>query len=207
MTDIQDSPRRKLKLAVFHNLPVGGGINVVVSLLRQLELFFSVTVHYPEGSSSPDIQGAITSKEWPFPAGRNISGFRKLFAPMSLPYRLRKFDLLCHEIAKEINSTCDLALVHNSMFVAAPPILKYLKIPSVYFCYEFPRHLYEPELVRRSGNAFFRFLLSPLRSYEKTMDRESIFRADEIVTFSNWMKSRISYIYGLDSSKIGRAHV
>ncbi|MCD4700574.1 MAG: glycosyltransferase family 4 protein [Candidatus Aegiribacteria sp.] len=199
MVNIPESHLVKPKLAVFHNLPPGGGINVTGDLLRELQYFFSITVHYPEGSSSMDIPGSIFRREWPFREGRRISGLRKIVAPFSLPARLRAFDRLCRNIAEEINFTSDLALVHNSMFIAAPPVLKYLRVPSVYFCFEYPRHLYEPEFIKRTSNGFSRLLLSPLRHLERRIDRESAMHADGIVTLSSWMKSRISDIYGLHS--------
>lgn len=200
MVTVTDSTRAGPKLAVFHNLPPGGGVNVAGGLLRELQNSFSITVHSPSGSALLNAPESVSIREWPFGEGRRISGLRKLAAPLSLPARLSAFDRLCQRIAEEINSTSDIVLVHNSMFVAAPPVLKYLKVPSVYFCYEFPRHLYEPELIKRTGRGFFRLLLSPLRSRERKMDRESVMNADRIVTFSNWMKSRIKDIYGLDSS-------
>lgn len=202
MANILKSSRKKAELAVFHNLPAGGGINVAGSLLRQLEHFFSITVHYPEGSASLNIPGNISMREWPFRGGRRASGLRKLSAPLSLPARLRAFDRLCCNIAEKINSTSDIVLAYNSMFVAAPPVLKYLRVPSVYFCYEFPRHLYEPELIKRTDSRFFRLLLSPLRNLEKKMDREAMMNADRIVTLSSWMKKRLCDIYGIHSSVV-----
>ncbi|NOQ21330.1 MAG: glycosyltransferase [Candidatus Aegiribacteria sp.] len=199
MVTVTDSTRAQPKLAVFHNLPPGGGVNAAGGLLRELQNSFSITVHCPSGSSFLNVPESVSIKQWPFREGRRISGLRKLAAPLSLPARLSAFEKLCQRIAEEINSTSDIVLVHNSMFVAAPPVLKYLKVPSVYFCYEFPRHLYEPELIKRTGRGLFRLLLSPLRSREREMDRESVMNADCIVTFSNWMKSRIKDIYGLDS--------
>ncbi len=191
------------RLAVFHNLPVGGGINVAGALLCELENFFSVTVHYPEGSSSIALPDSISRREWPFREGKRLAGLRKLAAPFILKTRLRNFEALCRTIAKEINSSADVVLVHNSMFIAAPPILNYLTIPSVYFCYEYPRHLYEPELIRRTSGWLSRLLLSPLRHLERKMDMDAITSADETVTFSDWMKNRISDIYGVDSLLVG----
>ncbi len=199
---VPESASVRPKLAVFHNLPSGGGVNVAGGLLRELQSFFSITVHCPFGSSSLAVPGCISVKTWPFREGRRISGLRKVAAPLSLPARLRAFDRLCLKIAEEINSTSDLALVHNSMFVAAPPVLKYLRVPSIYFCYEFPRHLYEKDLIKRTRNVLVKFLLSPLRGMERIMDRESALSADGITTLSSWMQGRITDIYGLDSSVV-----
>jgi len=199
---VTESIRVRPKLAVFHNLPSGGGANVAGALIRELLHFFSVTVHCPEGSSSLNIPRSVAKKEWPFREGRGISGLRKVMAPLSLPARLRAFNGLCMRIAEEINSTSDLVLVHNSMFVAAPPLLKYLTIPSVYFCYEYPRHIYEKEHIRRTRNDFLELLLSPLRRMESKMDYESVVNADTIVTLSSWMKDRIADIYRLDSTVV-----
>lgn len=202
MMTTTESATVRPKLAVFHNLPPGGGINVAGGLLRELLSFFSITVHCPFGSSSLAVPAAVSIKTWPFREGRRISGLRKLAAPLSLPARLRAFDRLCLRIAEEINSASDLVLVHNSMFVAAPPVLMYLTVPSIYFCYEFPRHIYEKDLIRRTGNKLYKFLLSPLRGMERRMDRKSAASADGIVTLSAWMKGRIADIYGLDSSVV-----
>lgn len=187
-------PGDPARLAVFHHLPEGGGRRVAGQLVTELARTFQVTVHYPEGSAALDVPESIAKREWSFPAGRKLSVARRLAAPLTLPARLRSFDRLCRDISREIDHSSDAVLVHNSMLVAAPPLLRYLQKPSVYFCYEYPRHLYESDLIRRvSGPA--RILLAPLRRMEKRMDLIAASSAGSIVTFSTWMGKLVQGIY------------
>jgi hypothetical protein len=155
---IPDRQEKKPELAIFHNLPSGGGINAAGMMIQGITNRFSINVHFPEGSSALSIPASIKTREWLFPSSRRLSGIRRFAAPLILPARLKALDRLCRRIAEEINRSSDLALVHNSMYVAAPPLLKYLKIPSLYFCFEFPRHLYEPAHVKRTNSRIHRHL-------------------------------------------------
>jgi glycosyltransferase involved in cell wall biosynthesis len=116
--------------------------------------------------------------------------------------RLRRFQRLCAQIAAEISSTSDAAIVHNSMYVAAPPVLGNLAVPSIYFCYEYPRHIYEPELIRRTGSPLLEALLAPLSAMEKKIDMRAALAADSIVCLSSYMAGRIREIYGRDASVV-----
>lgn len=199
---IPDRPEGKIKLSVFHNLPSGGGNNAAGTMIRGISNRFSLTMHFPKGSSAISVPESVHSREWPFNYSGRISGIRRLAAPFVLPARLKALDQLCRRIAEEINRSSDLTLVYNSMYIAAPPLLKYLKIPSIYFCYEYPRHLYEPTLVKRTRGGIHHFLLGYLRKLERKMDMTAALSADNVVTLSNWMKKRLYYIYGIDSSVV-----
>ncbi|MBN2588126.1 MAG: glycosyltransferase family 4 protein [Candidatus Fermentibacteraceae bacterium] len=181
---------------MFHNLPSGGGIRVLSDMLDRLQDHFHVTVHYPEGSQPLGSGRTASSREWPFPGGRRLKGLRRAAAPLVLAARLRAFDRLCRQISMEMNRNSRLALVHNSMLVAAPPLLRYLSVPSVYFCYEYPRHIYEPSLVRRTDSGVQHLLLSGLRRREKRMDFNAARSAGRMITLSSWMARRLHDIYG-----------
>ena len=185
-----------LRLAVFLHLPSGGGIRVAGQMIGELSRTFSITVHQPDDSSLLEVPGEVDLRTWSFPEGKRLSGARRLMAPLTLRSRLQAFDRLCRSVAREIDSGADAVLVHNSMLVAAPPILRYLKTPSVYFCYEYPRHIYEPDLIQRVSGRSARLLLAPLRRMEKKMDLLAVSSAGRIVTFSNWMGRLVKNIYG-----------
>jgi glycosyltransferase involved in cell wall biosynthesis len=101
-----------------------------------------------------------------------------------------------------MSSGCDAALVHNSMYVAAPPVLCSLGIPSLYYCYEYPRHIYEPGLIRRTGSVLAESLLAPLAAMEKKIDMRSALAAGSIACLSSYMAGRIREIYGRDADVI-----
>lgn len=195
-----DGAEAKQRLAVFHNLPSGGGINAAGMMIHGITNRFSVNVHFPQGSSTLSTPECVHSREWAFGYSRRISGIRRIAAPFVLPARLKSLDRLCRKVAEEINQSSDLALVYNSMYIAAPPLLKYLNVPSIYFCYEFPRHLYEPALVKRTSSGIHHFLLGYLRKLERKMDMDAALSADTVVTLSSWMRKRLRDIYGIDSA-------
>ncbi len=183
------------RLGVFHHLPSGGGVRVAGQLLSRLSGRFEVRVHCPEGAASLGESG-LDVREWPFRAGRRLSGLRRLAAPLTAPARLRALERLCSRMAGVLERESDVVLVHGSMLVAAPPLLRYLEVPAAYFCYEYPRHIYEPDVVLRARSPLARLLLSPLRRAEARMDRESVEAAGRVLTLSGWMARLVGTIYG-----------
>lgn len=192
----------KRRLAVFHMLPSGGGIRVAGQFARGLAGEYSLEVHRPQGSGSFPPSGNIRETVHPYPMWKRPSGLLKPLAPIFLATRLLSFRKVCRRIADHINRSADIALVHNTMPVAAPPILKYLTVPSLYFCYEYPRHIYEKDIIRRTSSSAGELALKPLEALEKRMDLSSAASADRIATFSSYMRKRIEDIYSLDSAVV-----
>lgn len=161
-----------------------------------------MAVHCPEGSADLDLPPDVAFHRHPFPGSRRLSGLARLAAPVRALSRLGKFRALCSRIAATMNAEADAALVHNSMYVAAPPLLARLSVPSVYFCYEYPRHIYERSLIRRTGSPLLEALLAPLSAMEKRIDRESTAAAGSVACLSAYMAGRIKAIYGLRAEVI-----
>lgn len=176
-------------------LPSGGGIRVLREFTGHLAKEFDLTVHVPVGGSLQPAGSSIGEIVYPFPMWKKPSGFLRLTAPLFLIARLISFRKVCRGIADRISNSADVALVHNSMPVAAPPVLQYLSIPSVYFCFEHPRHLYENTIIRRTDSALAECALRPLGALEKRMDRQSAESATQIVTFSTYMQNNIERFY------------
>ncbi len=192
----------KRRLAVFHMLPSGGGIRVAGQFARGLAGEYSLDVHRPRGSGSFTPSGNIRERVYPYPMWKRPSGLLRPVAPVFLAARLLSFRKVCRGIAESINRTADIALVHNTMPVAAPPVLEYLTVPSLYFCYEYPRHIYEKDIIRRTGSPAGELALKPLEALEKRMDISSAASADRIATFSSYMRKRIQDIYSRDSAVV-----
>ena len=176
-------------------LPSGGGIRVAHQLARGLKNHFQVKLYRPEGGSSAGTDSQITESVIPYPIWQRPSGALKAIAPAFLMLRLACFHKVCREAAKKINREADMVLVHNTMPVAAPPLFRHLTIPSLYFCYEYPRHIYEKDIISRTDSRFREALLSPLEKLERKMDLDSVSNADNLVTFSRWMKQQMQTIY------------
>lgn len=191
-----------MKLHVFHNLPSGGGARALSSVLPHLRERFDVELHAPEGSA-PVGEGAGGLRTWPFPEGARIPRAARLLGPLPYLRRLSAFDSLCRRIAASIDdSGADCALVHNSMYVAAPPLLSYLRTPSLYYCYEFPRHIHDTDLIRRSGSWPAEAALLPLTRREGRMDSAAVSHAGAVATLSSYMAGRLAGIYGVSAGVV-----
>ncbi len=191
-----------MNIAAFHMLPSGGGARLASQNISILQHRFSWHLHSVEGAVEfPNLQTAALRRH-SFPQGKRLSGVSRLFAPLLLMNRLRAFGELCARIASEMNSEGQVALVHNSMIIAAPPVLDHLLIPSVYFCYEYPRHLYEKPRIRRTGSLLGDQLLLPLERRERQMDRKSVAAAGTVATFSPYMRNRLRSVYGVEAEMV-----
>lgn len=177
-------------------LPSGGGIRVLREFTEHLSRQFDLSVHVPGGGSLQPAGSSIAETVYPYPMWKRPTGFLRLAAPVFLMARLLSFQKVCRGIAEKINNSADIALVHNSMPVAAPPVLQYLTIPSVYFCFEHPRHIYESSIIKRTNTALAEYALKPLGVLEKRIDRLSAESATQVVTFSTFMQSNIERFYG-----------
>lgn len=186
-----------MKLHVFHNLPSGGGARALSSVLPHLRERFTVEIHAPEGSA-PVCGETGGLRIWPFPQGARIPRAARLLGPLPYLRRLSGFDSLCRRIAACIDdSGADCVLVHNSMYIAAPPLLSYLSTPALYYCYEFPRHIHERDIIRRTRSWPAEALLAPLGLRERRMDDAAFRAASEVVTLSSYMAGRLEGIYGV----------
>ena len=189
-----------MKLAIFHMLPSGGGIRVVRQFAEGLSEFFALEVYHPFGGNPLNTGKPIPERVIPFPMWRRPAGVLRPVAPLFLLFRLLSFKSVCRKAADIMNKEADAALVHNTMPVAAPPVFQYLAIPSIYFCYEYPRHIYEKDIISRTGSRSGDLALKPLEITEKKMDYRSAKAAGRILTFSSYMRQSVKSIYGLDSS-------
>lgn len=189
-------------LAVFHMLPSGGGARLAAQNIEFLSEKHPVKVHGVQGAVRLPVPGNVTARVHPFPRGRPLRGAARLFAPWLLLGRLRAFRGVCRGVAESINAGGSVALVHNSMVIAAPPVLDYLAVPSLYFCYEYPRHLYEKGCINRTGSRLGDLLLIPLERAERREDAASMKMADRVATFSPYMKGRLLEIYGVSSETV-----
>jgi len=191
-----------MNIAAFHMLPSGGGARLAAQNISLLQHRFSWFIHSVEGSVEFPNLPQVAFRRHGFPRGRRLSGVSRFFAPWLLVRRLQSFAGLCARIALQMNRDGQVALVHNSMIIAAPPVLDHLSIPSVYFCYEYPRHLYEKPRITRTGSILGDQLLLSLEMRERRSDRESVAADGKVATFSPYMRNRLKEIYGVEAEMV-----
>ena len=200
-----------MNIAIYHNLPSGGGKRALYEMTKRLAVRHTLDVY------------TLSTAEHDFcdlrPLARKHVVFPFQPLPLSRPpfgrlnQGIRAVDLLRLEavqrrIAAEIDAAgYDVVFVHNCRFSQSPGLLKFLHTPSVYYCEEPPRQLYEPPVQRpylqfsrtqRIGNLF-----DPLPAlYRRTLaalDRRNTVAASLILVNSAYSRESLYRIYGVSA--------
>lgn len=182
-----------MKIAVFHNLRGGGARRVFIEFGKRLSKRHLLDIYTLNNEGNDDFGFAYNIKVFPFSLSKNFLMSQKQIL----------FDLprVHHKIADEINKTgYDIACVHHDIYTKSPYLLRYLRIPSFYFCHEPPREFYE-KFSLFSSNLKLK-IVNVLRYYLKFIDRQNVKRADVVITNSKYSKSRINNIYDRKSKRV-----
>ncbi len=207
-----------MKLAIYHNLPSGGGKRALHEMARRLAARHELNI-YTLSTAEHDFCDLR-----PYCAQHNVFSFRPL--PLAqrpfgrLNQGIRSLDLLRLEkvqrrIAAQIDQGgYDVVFVHNCQYSQSPGLLKFLRTPSVYYCQEPPRLLYEPPAERpynrfspaqRLGN-----LVDPFPGlYRRTLrrlDRANALAAGKVLVNSHYSRETLYRTYGI-FAHVGRLGV
>ena len=175
-----------MKIAVFHNLPSGGAKRTVyeqvkhLSQKHELHLFQLSNTNEDFLSLYPFVK---STKTYPFSLSshRLLADYQKFFV---LPQIHRR-------MAQETGGA-DVALIHADLYTQAPHILRYLKIPRLYFCQEMLRIAYEPELVFTDLVPFPKKYYEILtRQIRKLTDKSNAQAASMILTNSDFTGAKV----------------
>lgn len=207
-----------MKIAIYHNLPSGGGKRALFEITRRLaaryeiDVFTLSTANHDFCDLRPYCRQYLVSPFQPLPLARPPIG--------RLNQGIRSADLLRLEraqrqIAAQIDAGgYDVAFVHNCQFSQSPGLLKFLRTPSVYYCGEPPRQLYEP-LAERSYNRFSQAqrvgnLFDPFPGlYRRTLrrlDRNNVQTAGVVLVNSDYSRETLYRTYGI-FAHVGRLGV
>lgn len=191
-----------MKIAVYYNLPIGGAKRILFEQVKHLSKKHDIDVYTLSLFKDKFLSLKAYSKHY------YIYNFK---IESKLPYffsRLRKdynnfisLKKLHRMIAKDIDSrNYDLALIHTDVLTEAPYILRFLKIPKVYFCEELLRIAYEKELsIEKTLPLLNKLYENITRKIRKSIDKKNAQNADLILTTSNFMKDKIKKAYGRNS--------
>jgi len=146
-----------MRVAVFHNLPSGGGKRALLEMLRglkprhTLDVFSLSSAEHAFCDLHPYADHAFVFPFRPLPMARSPFGRINPWLRILNLLRVRSVQ---REVAARIDANgYDVAFVHNCQFAQSPPILEFLRTPSAYFCAEPPRLLYEPRVPRPYARA------------------------------------------------------
>jgi glycosyltransferase involved in cell wall biosynthesis len=193
------------RIAVVHNLPAGGAKRCLYEQLRIMRGRYSVEVFQlasPFNAFMPLEPFADKVHEFPLtrlvPPGAGIA--KKIAGDLQFNRALRR---AWRAVASAVNAGgFDLAFVHHCRVTQSPLVLPYLEVPSVYFCQEPPRALYEPSIARpydMGSAAGLRGLVYRVRCAAfKRWDVENVAAATVIEVNSRYSAEVIYRTYGRD---------
>ena len=200
-----------MKIAIYHNLSSGGGKRALCEMVSRLTSKHDIDVYTLSCAEHnfcdlrPHCNRHVMFPFTPLPLTRRPFG--------RLNQGIRSLDLLRlkamqRRIAAQIDSSgYDVAFVHNCQFGQSPGLLSFLQTPSVYYCQEPPRQIYEPKIDRpydrfshaqQLGN-----LVDPLpglyRRLLAGLDRRNVRAARLVLVNSAYSRESLYRVYGLFS--------
>jgi glycosyltransferase involved in cell wall biosynthesis len=198
-----------VRIAIYHNLPSGGGKRALYELTRHfteghiLDIYTLSTSDHEFCDLRPYSHSYQVFPFTPFPLanspfGRLNQGIRAVDL-----LRLRRIQ---RSIAQKIDRiNYDVVFVHHCRFGQSPSLLKFLKTPSVYYCQEPPRLLYEPPVprpytefsrVQRLGNWFDPFPGIYRRTLAR-LDCQNMRAATRVLVNSHYSRETLYRTYGI----------
>lgn len=197
-----------MNIAIYHNLPSGGGKRALYEMTRRLAERHAISVYTLSTADHefcdlrPHCNQHIVS---PF---RTLPLARRPFGRLNQGIRsadLLRLDTLQRRIAAQIDQGGhDVVFVHNCRFSQSPGLLKFLRTPSVYYCQEPPRLLYEP-LAERPYNRFSQAqrvgnLVDPFPGFYlrllRRLDRANMRSATTVLVNSHYSRETLYRTYG-----------
>ncbi len=202
-----------MRIAVYHNLHSGGAKRTLFEEVYRLAARNHHLVLYSLSSADNefcDVRPYVQSNRiYNFQSGRL---FKSPFGRLNSIVRrkdLARLKIANQTIAKDIDAGhYDVVLVHPCQYTQGPWLLHFLKTPSVYYCHEPHRQLYETQLSRTANQrAGWRRLLDRLdildwsyRQAIKGIDYQATRRANLVLTNSHFTQQGISQIYNVPAS-------
>jgi len=198
-----------MNLAIYHNLPSGGGKRALFDMARRLaerheiDVYTLSTAEHDFCDLRPYCRQHVVFPFQPLPLAR------RPFGRLNQGIRsadLLRLDALQRRVAARIDDGgYDVVFVHNCQFGQSPSLLKFLRTPSVYYCQEPPRQLYEPPLERPynrlSTLQHLGKLVDPFPGlYRRTLrrlDRANTLAATIVLVNSHYSRETVYRTYGI----------
>lgn len=201
-----------MKIAVFHNLPSGGAKRSLYEQCKRLSKRHSIDVYTLSSAEHNycDIRPYTTKYQvFPFQAAPLLrSPFGRINALMRLLDILRLRRIESHIVSVIEASSYDVVYVQPCQYTNSPALLRYLLVPTVFYCQETLRRVYDPPLnTSISKRSFIRKSLDRIDPtpglYLKVLkneDRRNLMSADCVLVNSRFSKERFSEAYQCETN-------
>lgn len=187
-----------MKIAVFHNLPPGGSKRTLYEEVKYLSKHYDLHVFEFKYRKKDYFDIKPYAKKvfsYHINLGSKLPGFLK-----RLEKDIRIFMILPgvnKKIARKINSGgYDIAIVHTEENIGAPHILRYLKIPNLYFDQEITASSYIKNKDIPDDLVFYkRYYEYLIRWIRKIADEKNSKSADRYLVLSNYLRRYVKRVY------------
>jgi glycosyltransferase involved in cell wall biosynthesis len=199
-----------MRIAIYHNLPSGGAKRTLYEAAKRLSR--NHTLHEYTLDTADKEFCSLND----FTCAQFVTSFSpsRLFrSPLGRLNQLQRWrdlqtlDRLAREVSEKIDSgKYDIVFAQPCMWTQAPLVLRYLHTPSIYYCHEPPRHIYES--IDRAANAKMGSfdaldridpLLQLYRNTGRLLDQMALRSAKLVLVNSIFIQKRVKQIYGIDS--------
>lgn len=190
-----------MRIAFYHNLPIGGAQRALKEQAEYLSKNNVVDIYELKnnehtGLFNPSISGKIYKYNFPY-TDKNLF-LSRLSNDISVFTQLPK---LHKKIASDINSRdYDFVIAHPDSYTQAPFILRFLKKPHAYYCEEWLRGVYEDEFSFQENVIFYKkWYEHIIRSIRKKIDYTNVQFAHLVFANSIFTKENIKKAYKKDA--------
>ncbi len=202
--------KNKIKIAVFHNLPSGGAKRALYGFIKYLNTSgYEVDVFIPDTANETflplkDIATNLTV----FPVNKSFlrSWIHNKIPSIIKTVSMKTLETTEKNIAITINNgDYDVVLSEQDQFTMSPFFLKYIEVPTVYYCQQPPRNEKILEVVakNRDDGKFISPLTKRLDAnvLNNTLkiDKQNVKYADYTVVNSYFSRESLLRIYGTNS--------
>ena len=188
------SKEKKLKIAIFHNLPQGGAKRYLYEITRRLSEKYDID-EYKIDTASPylDLSQIVqSSKSYHYRGGSGIT---------SMVRSIVKLPKVHKQISDDVNlGQYDLVITNHDYFTKSPYLHRYLSVPCVYICHEPQREFYEKQSIH--APRFREKLVNILRYPIKYIDIINTKAACNLIANSKYSQKYLKKVYGLRSSMV-----
>lgn len=192
-----------MKIAFFHNLPVGGAKRVALEELKYLSKNNKVDL-YEYSSTNENFMDlrkyANRTFRFNFTLDNNFPGFLKRLVKDVKNFVILYF--INRKIAQKIDKeNYSLIICHPDRYTQAPFLLRFLKTPCIYYCEEVLRMVYEDQF-KFDKNVFFlkKWYEEFTRIIRKKIDFKNCLKATKVLANSNFTAINIKKAYGRKAS-------
>lgn len=198
-----------MKIAVFHDLPSGGAKRTLYEAMKRLSQRHTLDVYTLDTADRTFCDLAEFSNTERVFHFQPLSLFPSPFGRLNQFQRwrdLQRLDRLAREVSAVIdNGKYDLVFAQPCKWTQAPLVLRYLRTPTVYYCHEPPRHMYESQFQATSVRQKMRNALNHMDPFIKmyqsagqNLDKSATCAATLVLVNSIFIHDQVKRIYDIE---------